>query len=137
MQVSSDKQIQFSSEGSGSFLSSIMKNKLINTWKVTGVKYLNIIDFKNLTAKILDPFSIGILIERGYDCISDAYPRDKNSSKCLNPCILENKFNFMDIYYPFEVNRASEIQNNPKIFKYESLHLNMYTSLDFIMDNFS
>lgn len=113
-------------------------SKLLHTWKIAKIEYLNIIDLKNISAKILDPFTIGLMIERGYDCISDAYERDPNSNLLTNPLIIENKFQYMDLYYPFEVQRALEFQHqNPEIYKWESLHLNMYTSIDFLEQNLS
>jgi hypothetical protein len=92
---------------------------------------------RNLNAKILDPLTIGMTIERGYDCVSDVYERDPNSKNYDNPLIMENKFHFLDMFYPFEVERALNFQyKNPEIFKYESLHLNMFTTIAFIKETF-
>lgn len=108
---------------------------VLSTWQTAGIKYLNIIDLNNLNANILDPLSIGMMIERGYDCVSDVYERDTLSAEFKFPCVLENKFHFMDLYQPFELYRACEFQGeSPDIFKFESLHLNMFARLDFIID---
>jgi hypothetical protein len=126
------------SEGSGSFLSRIAQAKILNTWEKANIEYLNIIDLNNVNAKILDPFTIGLMIERGYDCISDAYEKDPNSDLIHNPMILENKFHYLDLYYPFEVERAIKFQHHtPEIFQWESLHLNMYTKVGFLINNLS
>ena len=108
---------------------------VLSTWQTAGIKYLNIIDLNNINANILDPLSIGLMIERGYDCVSDVYERESSSLEFKNPCVLENKFHFMDLYQPFELIRACEFQGDkPDIFKYESLHLNLFTRLEFIVE---
>ena len=137
VQIVSEKGVLLSSEGSAAFLTQLMKKDIdvLSTWQSAGIKYLNIIDLNNLNAKILDPFSIGLMVERGYDCVSDVYQRDTDSVEFNHPCVLENKFHFMDLYQPFELYRACEFQGeNQEIFKYESLHLNMFTRLDFIVE---
>ena len=110
MQVVSEKGVLLSSEGSAAFLTQLMKKDIdvLSTWQTAGIKYLNIIDLNNLNARILDPLSIGMMIERGYDCVSDVYERDYSSQDFKYPCVLENKFHFMDLYQPFELYRGCE-----------------------------
>jgi UDP-N-acetylglucosamine pyrophosphorylase len=97
MQINENYDIMLASEGSGAFLSQISKTKLLETWEKSQIQYLNVIDLKNTKAKIIDPLTIGLMIERGYDCIADGYERQENAP-LNNPCIMENKFHYFDLY---------------------------------------
>jgi len=79
---------------------------VLSTWQSAGIKFLNIVDLNNLNANILDPLSIGLIIDRGYNCVSDVYERDTSNFDFSHPCVLENKFHFMDLYQPYELLRA-------------------------------
>jgi len=137
IEINSKNKLLLESRGSGAFLTQISKTKIFKTWEKAGIKYLNIIDLKNLNTKILDPFSLGMMIERGYDCISDAYEREANSTEFKHPFILGNKFKYFDLFYPFELERIKNIQKDTKnIFRFESLHLNMFTTINFLKENF-
>jgi UDP-N-acetylglucosamine pyrophosphorylase len=109
----SEKGVLLASEGSASFLTQLMKKDIdvLSTWQSSGIKYLNVVDLNNLNAKIIDPLSLGLMVERGYNCLSDVYERPESEFKqginFNHPCVLENKFHFMDLYQPFEMARAS------------------------------
>ena len=49
---------------------------------------------------------------------------------------MENKFHFIDLYYPYQIEQAYQYQKDPELYQYESLHLNMYTSVDYLNTHF-
>lgn len=123
--------ISFSSNGSGGFMANLNKAKIFKSWENGGIKYLNIFDLSNLNAKIADPTTLGYFIKRGYDCVLDCY-RNKNNQLVKHPCFAENSEGFLDLLYPFEVNKQISENGDKGIHQLESLHLNMFTSVKFL-----
>lgn len=126
-------KISFSSNGSGGFVANLKRAKIFNSWDNAGIKYLNIFDLTNLNAKTVDPLTLGYFIKRGYDCILDCY-KNQGNKDIETPCIAEDVNGHLDILYPFEVKQQLIRNDQNGVSDIESHHLNMYTSVKFMLD---
>lgn len=126
-------KISFSSNGSGGFVANLKRAKIFNSWENANIKYLNIFDLSNLNAKIVDPLTLGYYIKRGYDCILDCY-RNEGNQDIKTCCIAEDEDGHLDILYPFEVKQQLSLDDQTGVSDFESHHLNMYTSVKFLLD---
>jgi hypothetical protein len=100
----------------------------------SGVKYLNVLGTRNLNSRICDPVSIGFLHHRNLDMCFEGFRRE--SMHFSFPTILEDKNEFMDMYYPHESLSASK-ENNSLFPKYGVVDLNMFLSIDFLKSTIS
>ena len=129
--LNGNQQICFGSDGSGGFMANLKKTQIFSSWVNAGVQHLNIIDITNLEAKIADPFSIGLTLLRGYECLTHAVEDFKPKSTL--PAIMQNAQNSLIFLYPYQVqNLVDSGQTQAEQLSVRSAHLNIFTSVEFL-----
>jgi len=112
-------------------MANLKKTQIFQSWKSAGVEYLNIIDISNLEAQISDPFSIGMMVQRGYDCLTHATEDESPDSEL--PSLMEDEKNNIIFLYPYQIeNCLAEGKATIDQFKIRSPHLNIFTSVEFL-----
>ena len=63
IQLDDRGNVDFGSAGAGSILAALRKYKIFETWKTQGIKYVNLVDTDNVTARIADPLALAYLMQ--------------------------------------------------------------------------